>query len=141
VAARVAGFASAALALSCGGTENEARPERVALGVNELPYVDVGTGPYSCAQDDAYSVDVLEDFETGAATGWFTNNDICEACDRYKAYLSWFSKFRNCLYGDGEFFADFQDTERPFDGITDPHAATGKLCGDVVLDVTYRYTK
>lgn len=69
---------SLALSLvSCGGTEEQARPEE------KEPLVfppDPGSGPTDCSIEADYEFVWIEDWETGAGTGWYTNNEYCQRC-------------------------------------------------------------
>ena len=57
---------------ACGGTTGpkEPIPQTPAL-------VDPGSGPVDCTVAAPYEMTMIEDFEFGAATGWYTNNEIC----------------------------------------------------------------
>ncbi|HEY4015027.1 MAG TPA: hypothetical protein VGM06_16905 [Polyangiaceae bacterium] len=57
---------------ACGGTSGTKEP--VAL-VPAL--VDPGSGPVDCTVANPYDMTMIEDFEFGAATGWYTNNEVC----------------------------------------------------------------
>jgi len=41
---------------------------------------DPGSAPADCTADSAYELLSFDDFEFGAATGWYTNNEICQTC-------------------------------------------------------------
>lgn len=72
----LAGFA-ALCAVACGGDDSKPRPESAGQ-CGELLLTgadDPGSGPIDCAALDDYEVQLIDDFETGAATGWYVNND------------------------------------------------------------------
>ncbi len=74
--APLAGCISAiALAHACGGTTGTS-----ATAQAEGQSVDPGSGPVNCAAADQYDFVTIEDFESGAATGWYTNNEDCYTC-------------------------------------------------------------
>lgn len=60
---------------ACGGTHG-APPtlEQVALPP------DTPSPPYLCSQSAPYEFYMIEDFESGAATDWYTNNEVCYEC-------------------------------------------------------------
>lgn len=62
---------------ACGGDDSKPRPEPAGqCGALTLTGADdPGSGPIDCAALDAYDVQLIDDFETGAATGWYVNND------------------------------------------------------------------
>lgn len=66
-----------ALAIACGGNNDDPRPEPAGLcGAIELSgQDDPGSGPVDCAALEGYELQLIDDFETGAATGWYVNND------------------------------------------------------------------
>lgn len=66
---------SAAIGAACGGTSGAPRP------IETVPApVDPGSGPFQCNATDPYTFYMIEDFESGTATGWYTNNEICYPC-------------------------------------------------------------
>lgn len=73
----VTALSAALLACGCGGSDEAPRPEPggmcspIALDGSDDP----GSGPVDCSALDAYEIALLDDFETGAASGWYTNND------------------------------------------------------------------
>jgi hypothetical protein len=68
------GFGLASLH-ACGGTTGASA--QVALSTAAL---DPGSGAVDCNAASPYDFFVVEDFESGAATGWYTNNEVCYAC-------------------------------------------------------------
>lgn len=65
-----------ALLGACGG-EDRSRTD----ALYQAPVVpDPGSGPFSCSEAATSSVFVWEDFEFGAASGWYTNNEVCSPC-------------------------------------------------------------
>lgn len=66
-----------ALAAACGGTNDVPRPlpgnscEPITL----TGEADLGTGPVNCHALDDYELSPIDYFESGAGTGWYTNND------------------------------------------------------------------
>jgi hypothetical protein len=68
---------AASCAVACGGDDSKPRPEPVGqCGAQTLTGADdPGSGPIDCAALEAYDVQLIDDFETGAATGWYINND------------------------------------------------------------------
>lgn len=73
IAAPLAIPATAALgAPGCGGTKG------APVLVQEVaPESDPGSGPIDCNVAYPYDLTTVEDFEFGAATGWYTNNEVC----------------------------------------------------------------
>jgi len=77
-------LAFGSLVSACGGTDEGRTTEKLA----QEPVFDPGSAPVLC---EAYGqgpleFKTLEDFELGAATGgWYTNNDICQKCDKLVA--------------------------------------------------------
>ncbi len=72
------------LAVGCGGTSG-ARPQGMAGGSGGpsaiIETADTGpVRPTDCSADDGYDLSLIEDFEFGAATAAFTNNEVCEEC-------------------------------------------------------------
>jgi hypothetical protein len=66
---------AAAIAAACGGTSG------YPLAVQTQPaQVDPGSGPFDCSVSDPYSFYMIEDFASGAMTGWYTNNEVCYPC-------------------------------------------------------------
>ena len=57
---------------ACGGTTGPKEAVSQPLGV-----VDPGSGPVDCTVAAPYDMKMIEDFEFGAATGWYTNNEVC----------------------------------------------------------------
>jgi len=73
-------------ALACGGTGSNADRKAAAAAAGESPPVFNDPGSlmtYSCEADQPSS-DIttlpLEDWESSAGPGWYTNNDKCESC-------------------------------------------------------------
>lgn len=89
------GFAAVA-AVACGGTEDEPRPEEPAVDVLE-PLVDTGSAPADCSAEDDYEIYVVEDWETGAGPGWYSNNEYCQPCTDIQNLLDDVSRPANCL--------------------------------------------
>ncbi len=65
------------LAGACGGTKDEPRPGSAGAcePITLTGADDPGSGPVDCSALDAYDLQLIDDFETGAGTGWYTNND------------------------------------------------------------------
>lgn len=62
---------------SCGGTDGA--PLDLSMGGSGS--VDTGpTRPTDCAAGDDLEMWIVDDFELGAATGAFTNNEVCARC-------------------------------------------------------------
>jgi hypothetical protein len=62
----------------CGGDKSTERPEAGSTCAPILPLSsddDPGSGEVDCATLDSFDVSLIDDFETGAGTGWYTNND------------------------------------------------------------------
>jgi hypothetical protein len=78
---RVRGVVALAFSLffagACGGSGDAPRP--ASPGACEPITItdadDLGSGPVDCHALDDYDVQWIDDFETGAGTGWYTNND------------------------------------------------------------------
>jgi hypothetical protein len=70
--------ALSALSLACGGNNDDPRPEPPGLcgGIRLTGNDDPGSGPIDCAALEGYEIELIDDFETGAATGWYVNNDF-----------------------------------------------------------------
>ena len=72
--------------LACGGTGSNADRKKAAAAANQTRpnFIDPGSMlTYSCDADQPSQgiiTRVLEDWETTAGTGWYTNNDKCESC-------------------------------------------------------------
>jgi hypothetical protein len=67
---------TASIVPACGGAH------RASAAVDAGPQAliassDPGSGPFDCSVADPYQMDMIEDFEFGAATGWYTNNELC----------------------------------------------------------------
>jgi hypothetical protein len=58
---------------ACGGS----RGEVAATSEAAAPPPDPGSGPFDCHVADPFEFSMIEDFEFGAATGWYTNNEVC----------------------------------------------------------------
>jgi hypothetical protein len=66
---------------ACGGSSGSSPPTPATVG----PPPDLGGAPPDCTQTDPFEFKTIEDFEGfsataryyGAATGWFTNNEVC----------------------------------------------------------------
>jgi len=76
-------------ALACGGTGSNAdRKKAAATRPQFVDPVDPGKMlTYSCDADQPSSgitTYVVEDWEAGAGSGWYTNNDRCENCQDYE---------------------------------------------------------
>ncbi len=73
-------------ALACGGTGSNA--DRLAAKPSDKHVLPVFNDPgslstYSCDEDqpsNGITTYSIEDWETGAGGGWYTNNDQCESC-------------------------------------------------------------
>jgi hypothetical protein len=75
----LAAISGASIVGACGGTDHGPPAPAAASPLA----TDPGSGPYQCSVEDPYEVHVIEDFEgagSGAATGWYTNNEICYEC-------------------------------------------------------------
>jgi hypothetical protein len=73
VSPAVGWLASGAVVPACGGAQRATAP----LSEASVPSTDPGSGPFDCSAGDPYEMHVIEDFEFGAATGWYTNNEVC----------------------------------------------------------------
>jgi hypothetical protein len=73
----VALFALSAPLVACGGNTDTPRPESAGQcgGIHLTGADDPGSGPIDCTALQGYELDLIDDFETGAATGWYVNND------------------------------------------------------------------
>jgi hypothetical protein len=60
---------------ACGGSDRATPAVSEAGPPSTIP--DLGSGPIDCSVADAYEFSMIEDFEFGAATGWYTNNEVC----------------------------------------------------------------
>jgi hypothetical protein len=62
---------------ACGGSQRAAAP----LAEAAAPVADPGSGPVDCSVASPYEMLMdgthSENFEFGAATGWYTNNEVC----------------------------------------------------------------
>jgi len=63
------------VAAACGGTSGP--PIAIQASPAE---VDPGSGPFECSAANPYTFYMVEDFASGTATGWYTNNEICYPC-------------------------------------------------------------
>lgn len=75
------GVIGSLLFIQCGGTDGPPL-DSVAPGYGGAFQVE-DTGPVhatDCAADDDLELYIIDDFELGAATGAFTNNEVCEDC-------------------------------------------------------------
>ena len=73
----------ACFAASCGGATEEPRPaEGPAPGVPGYYAAPVETagGALDCTERVDVELQVVEDFELGAAGGWYSGNDVCAVC-------------------------------------------------------------
>jgi len=72
--------------LACGGTGSNA--DRKAAPTTRPVFVDPGSlQTYDCQADQpsaGITRYVIEDWETSAGAGWYTNNDRCENCQDYE---------------------------------------------------------
>jgi len=74
-----AALLGAMLVAACGGEQGTPPPIKGAvLGPSFGP--DPGSGPPDCSADAPYDLALFDDFELGAATGWYTNNEVCSTC-------------------------------------------------------------
>jgi hypothetical protein len=74
---KLGGLGLSLLVAACGGEigdRPEEKPEQA------LP-ADPGSRAFDCAVDDDFELESIEDWELGAGTGWYTNNEICEDCE------------------------------------------------------------
>lgn len=85
----------AVLLAACGGTSE--RERGTGPTTPELEAEDHGGKAADCSADDELDFDWIEDFETGAATGWYTNTDVCDKCNDAKTAISDLSKPLSCL--------------------------------------------
>ncbi len=74
--------------LSCGGKGSDSDRPKAPLVLTSRPaFIDPGSQPtYDCNADQpsaGITLHMIEDWESGAGSGWYTNNDICEACQTY----------------------------------------------------------
>lgn len=65
------------LPLGCGG-EQGASPAQMDAGAASP--TDPGSGPTDCSLDAQYEFQPIEDFELGAATGWYLSDETCDDC-------------------------------------------------------------
>ena len=72
-------LASATIVAACGGEQGTPLPGRATL-LGPMVGPDPGSAPADCTADSAYELLSFDDFEFGAATGWYTNNEICKTC-------------------------------------------------------------
>jgi hypothetical protein len=78
---RVTAVAAVALSLflagACGGSNDVPRPTSAGScePITITDADDIGSGPVDCHALDNYDVQWIDDFETGAGTAWYTNND------------------------------------------------------------------
>jgi hypothetical protein len=116
VFAQVACASFTLLATACGGTSET---ERGAGPVTEhAPEPDHGGRPADCSAEDGLDFWWIEDFETGAATGWYTNTDVCKTCNDADGDLSDLNRPLGCLLGEG-----FSEAELS----SDPDGLSGTL--------------
>jgi hypothetical protein len=66
-------LAGGSLVPACGGSDRPVPPPEAST----LSFTDPGSGPFDCSAGDLYDMHVIESFEFGAATGWYTNNEVC----------------------------------------------------------------
>ncbi len=82
---------------ACGGTEESPRGSGPTTPV--LPEEDRGGRPADCTAEGDLELMWVEDFETGAATGWYANTDVCKACNDLNGERSDLNRPLNCLFG------------------------------------------
>lgn len=82
--------------VACGGSEDVARPEPDPDARLE-PLVDTGSAAPDCSADDGYDILMVEDWETGAGTGWYSNNEYCQPCTDLQDALDDVSRPTACL--------------------------------------------
>lgn len=85
----------AAFVFSCGGTEDNPRPEDETEWLE--PLVDTGSAPPDCSADNGYEIRIVENWETGSGTGWYTNNDYCQPCADIENEMDEISRPAACL--------------------------------------------
>ncbi len=72
----LAWIAAAVTLPACGGVHRGSAAQADASPLYPAP-IDPGSGPVDCTMADGYEMHMIEDFEFGAATGWYTNNEVC----------------------------------------------------------------
>src|SRR5262245_20128558 len=75
----------ALLAAACGGTTDVPRPAPVGADSDypnylSAPAAPVRGGSVVCAERTDLEYETIEDFELGAAGGWYLSNDVCSDC-------------------------------------------------------------
>lgn len=85
----------AAFVFSCGGTEDKPRPEDETEWLE--PLVDTGSAPPDCSADDGYEIRMVENWETGAGAGWYSNNEYCRPCTDLQDVLDDVSRPVSCI--------------------------------------------
>jgi hypothetical protein len=77
----------AAAAWACGGSTDTPRPEggpdRPLPSYLDPPATALGGVSSSCSLPDHLEAVSVEDFELGAAGGWYLSNDVCSVCQDY----------------------------------------------------------
>jgi hypothetical protein len=63
--------------IACSGSDAGPRPPSAGTcePITLTDADDLGSGPVDCSALDDYDVQLIDDFETGAGSGWYTNND------------------------------------------------------------------
>jgi hypothetical protein len=92
--------AAALLLTACGGTEDAPRPDPEPVEWLE-PLDDPGSAPPDCSADDGYDILLVEDWETGAGTGWYSNNEYCQPCSDIQDELDDVGRPAKCLALEG----------------------------------------
>jgi len=72
---------------ACGGSTDtprpEGSPERPLPGYLDPPQTSLGRVGTSCAPPPNVELVSIEDFELGAAGGWYLSNDVCSVCQNF----------------------------------------------------------
>lgn len=81
-----AALLAACFAAGCGGATEQPRPaEGPAPGVPGYyaAPVEMTGGALSCTERSDLELEIIEDFELGAAGGWYLGNDVCAVCQEF----------------------------------------------------------
>ena len=88
---------SSTMLAACGGTSDaEAGSGPTTPDISQA---DRGGLPAECDAEDGHEFRWIDDFETGAATGWYTNTDVCQECNDLDGDRSDLEKPIGCLLG------------------------------------------
>jgi hypothetical protein len=72
----------------CGGSTDEPRPlptgsDSEYPGYLGAPMAPAAAGPVNCMERTDIALEKIEDFELGAAGGWYLSNDVCSNCQDF----------------------------------------------------------